>query len=390
MADLQDKICVIIPTYNNDRTLRKVIEGVLNYVKKEDIIIVNDGSTDGTSEILSQFNFGAEKLLKNEPNQGKGVALRKGFKKAHQLGYDYAITIDSDGQHYPEDLPLFFDAIKQHAGAVIMGSRSLGEAGAPRKSSFGNKFSNFWFKVETGISLPDTQTGYRAYPLHEVNKLRLFTRKFETEIEVIVKLAWNFVAFHPIKIQVKYDMEERVSHFRPFKDFFRISLLNTYLCTLAFLFYIPRLFFHNLKKKGLRLFLKELLSNPAESPQRKALSVGFGFFMGIVPIWGFQLLIGIPLAILFRMNKVLFIAAANISIPPMIPIIVFVSYWFGSFFVDQPFEITRIFDLDLDAIYANFKQYVMGAIVFAIAAFALGYLMTFFIITLKQKKPSGS
>lgn len=375
-----EDICVIIPTYNNEKTLARVIDGVLEYVDQSQLILVNDGSTDSTSEIIHSFNLSSDHILVNEPNKGKGYSLRKAFKLALELGFESAITIDSDGQHFPEDLVKFEEMNRKHPGAVIMGSRNLSEAGAPSKSSFGNKFSNFWFKVETGITLPDTQTGYRLYPLKPLQKVKLITSRFETEIEVIVKLAWRYVEFYPVAINVKYDMDERVSHFRPFKDFFRISVLNSYLCLLAWTFYLPRLILHRVKKKGIRKSLKEVLFDPTESRQTKALSIGFGFFMGIVPIWGFQLLVGIPLAILFKMNKVLFIAAANISIPPMIPIIVFVSYWFGSFFVEEPFEISRIFDLSLESITLNLKQYIIGSVLFALISFVIGYFATLLLI----------
>src|SRR6185312_8995913 len=136
-------------------------------------------------------------------------------------------------------------------------------------------------------------------------------------------------------IKVLYDMEGRVSHFRPFYDFSRISLLNTYLVTLTLLFYLPRRLLLKVYRKGIFSLIKEEAFNPAESNFTKAFSIGFGFFMGIFPVWGFQLLIGIPIAVLFRLNKVLFIAAANISIPPMIPVIIFLSYYFGSFFVQN-------------------------------------------------------
>ena len=96
------------------------------------------------------------------------------------------------------------------------------QEGVPKKSSFGNKFSNFWFWFETGIKLEDTQSGYRLYPLKTIPK-NYFTRKFEFEIEVIVRSAWNGVAVKNVPIKVLYDPSERVSHFRPFKDFTRIE-----------------------------------------------------------------------------------------------------------------------------------------------------------------------
>lgn len=241
------KICVLIPTYNNERTLKRVIDGVLQYTNN--IIIINDGSTDSTAQILENYSQ-LQHILVPE-NQGKGNALRQGFKKATALGYAYAITIDSDGQHFPEDIQVFVEALEQaeNKNLLLIGARNMSHESVPGKSSFGNKFSNFWFWFETGIKLTDTQSGFRLYPLKALNKLHFYTKKFEFEIEVIVKAAWNDVLVKNVPVQVLYDETERVSHFRPFKDFTRISILNTCL-VLILIFYIkPRDLFRKLKKK---------------------------------------------------------------------------------------------------------------------------------------------
>lgn len=367
--------CIIIPTYNNANTLKRVIDGVIKHGNTHNIIIINDGSTDNTSKILSDYRQFT--ILTNPTNQGKGISLRKAFKKAWELGYKNAITIDSDGQHYPEDISLFINAATENPGALIMGSRNMKQEGVPNKSSFGNKFSNFWFKIETGITLPDTQTGFRLYPLEPISKLKLFTTKFETEIELIVKLAWKKVEIIPTFINVLYDPEERVSHFRPFRDFTRISILNTYLVTLTLLYYLPVRVLNAIKKEALK---------QDESNLKKAGSVGFGVFMGIAPIWGFQLLIGIPLAIFFKLNKVLFITAANISIPPFIPIIIYISYLLGTPFFKNYINITSLKNLSLEAIHLNFMQYLIGAIILAISAGLISFLITLTLLKIVRKK----
>ncbi len=374
--------CVIIPTYNNERTLERVIREVLEYVPAECVIIVNDGATDSTPEILKAFENEVT-ILMNEVNKGKGYSLRKAFKFAKEKGYENALTIDSDGQHYPSDIPVLIEQALLCPGAVIMGSRNMEQEGVPQKSSFGNKFSNFWFKVETWITLPDTQTGFRIYPLKPLKKIWLFTNKFELEIEVIVKLAWRFVPFVAVPIQVKYDPSERVSHFRPARDFTRISILNTFLVLTALIWYYPRKLF------SVRTWnvIKHEAIKPEESNFRKALSIGFGFFMGIVPLWGFQLLIGIPLAILFRMNKVLFIAAANISIPPMIPFIIYGSFICGQLFLTGTTNTAQLTDLSLEAIRKNVYQYAIGACIFAIIAFIASFLVSFTLLKIFRKEP---
>jgi glycosyltransferase involved in cell wall biosynthesis len=367
--------CVLIPTYNNQKTLQRVIDGVLAYADGEDLIVINDGATDGTEQILSSY-AGRIHVLRNDSNQGKGFSLRKGFKEAIRLGYQNAITIDSDGQHLPGDIPLFLDAAIDHPGALLMGSRNMQQEGVPGKSSFGNKFSNFWFWFETGLTLPDTQTGFRLYPLEPLKKISLFTTKFETEIEVIVKLAWKDVPVVPLNIRVIYDKNERVTHFRPFRDFTRISILNTWLVILTLLWYLPRRIFLYVRKKGLWKLIRDEAVKPGESNASKAASIGFGLFMGIVPIWGFQLLIGIPLSIYFKMNKVLFIAAANISIPPMIPLIIFSSYKLGGLFYQNGAQLASVSDLTLESIHINFIQYLLGGCLLALATGAAGFLIS--------------
>ena len=368
--------CVLIPTFNNQKTLRRVIDGVLAY-SREDIIVINDGSTDDTASILATYG---EKIrvLTNEMNKGKGFSLRRGFEEAIRLGYKNAISIDSDGQHLPSDIPLFVEAALDNPDALLMGSRNMMQEGVPGKSSFGNKFSNFWFKFETGLTLPDTQTGFRLYPLDPIRNIRLFTSKFETEIEVIVKLAWRDVKIIPINIQVIYDSNERVTHFRPFRDFTRISILNTYFVILTLLYYLPRRLFFYIKKKGLWQIIKEEALKKNESNFSKAKSIGFGIFMGIVPIWGFQLLVGIPLSVYFRMNKVLFLAAANISLPPLIPFIIFGSYKFGGLFYKNGVQLDSFEDLTLESIHVNFVQYFLGGTLLAIfsglSAFGISWM----------------
>jgi glycosyltransferase involved in cell wall biosynthesis len=242
----QKKVCVLVPTYNNERTLVNVLTSILEYT--DQIIVVNDGSTDSTPALLTQFP--KVKVVSYLPNKGKGYALRTGFREAVQAGYDYAITIDSDGQHFAEDLPKFLKKLEDHPKAIIMGARNMDQSSVPGKSSFGHKFSNFWFQFETGRKLSDTQSGYRLYPVRLLKDIRFLTRKFEFEIEVLVTSSWKGIEVTEVPVRVFYaEKEKRVSHFRPFKDFTRISILNTVLVTIALLYIKPRDFLRGIKKK---------------------------------------------------------------------------------------------------------------------------------------------
>ena len=233
----QNKVCLVMPTYNNGNTLRDVLERVLNFCS--DIIVVNDGCTDHSAEILASFGEQIT-VVDYGRNQGKGYALKQGFKQALTMGFDYALTLDTDGQHFPEDIPLFVKALEEHPNALIVGSRNLNQENMPGGNTFANKFSNFWFKVQTGINLPDTQTGFRLYPLKQMPNLTLLTSRYEAELELLVSSAWRGIDLIPIKINVFYPKaEERVTHFRHFWDFFRISVLNTVLCFVAVFYGLP-------------------------------------------------------------------------------------------------------------------------------------------------------
>lgn len=384
------RACVIIPTYNNAATLAGVIKDVSGY--SNHIIVVNDGSTDNTAAIVQSFP--AVQFISYEKNAGKGRALRQAFKYATGKGYRYAITIDSDGQHFAKDLPLFLNKTEEDPGTLIIGARNMNQESVPGGSSFGNKFSNFWFKVETGISSPDTQSGYRLYPLEPLKKMRFITRKYEFEIEVLVRAAWKGVKVESVPVTVYYaPREERVSHFRPFRDFFRISILNTVLVLIAFLYIKPRDFIRTLfNKKKLGKLLNDHLFNTHQSPQLKAISVALGIFMGIVPIWGFQLVTAIFLAVLFNLNKPLVIIAANISIPPMIPVIIFLSYKMGAWWMGaNAMQISFSKAITLDSIKHNLLQYIYGSLSLAIVAgIAFGLLTLIFLKLTGKKQPAVS
>jgi glycosyltransferase involved in cell wall biosynthesis len=374
-----------VPTYNNAKTLTALLAELRLF--KTDIIVVNDGSTDNTAYILGQFP--EMYAVSYSPNKGKGFALRCGFREAVKRGYDYAISIDSDGQHFPKDIPAFLLALENNPGALIIGARNMDQSTVPSKSSFGHRFSNFWYRVETGISLPDTQSGFRLYPVSSLQSMRFVTRRFEFEIEVIVRAAWKGIPVIAVPVSVYYaPPEERVSHFRPFTDFTRISILNTLLVLITFLYIKPRDLLRRLflKQKWKEVFVDELF-DPAQSDSRKSVSVGFGIFMGILPIWGFQLVVAIFLAVLFRLNKGLVIVFANISIPPMIPLIIYASYRFGSFWMPGPaVPAFTTKSGGLSAIRYNFKQYLAGSISLALVSGVAAGLIAFILLRIFSKK----
>ena len=233
------RLCVIIPTYNNVRTIRQVVMDVRQYCRQ--VIVVDDGSTDGTSAALSSLSE-LITIVTCQPNGGKGHALVAGFRKAREMGFTHAITIDADGQHFADDIPVFIKQFDSHSDAIVVGARNLTEENMPRGNTFANRFSNFWFRLQTGIGLQDTQSGYRLYPLGALRGLGLITSRYEAELELLVFAAWAGTPIFSVPVKVYYPpADERVSHFRPVYDFVRISILNTVLCVLALVYGYPRM-----------------------------------------------------------------------------------------------------------------------------------------------------
>lgn len=391
----KNKTCVIIPTYNNARTLSQVIKDVYQYT--DQIIVVNDGSTDRTPDLLA--NYPDIQIISYDSNVGKGWALRESFKRASKLGYQNAITIDADGQHFANDLSGFLDACEQHPGALIIGSRNIQSEGMAAKSTFANKFSNFWFWVETGKTLPDTQSGFRLYPISRLQNMTFFTKKYEFEIEVMVRSEWKGIEIVPIPIQVYYPPEEeRVSHFRPMQDFTRISVLNTFLVLLTFTLVWPYKLGKYLLNNKFSVVVKEQLQKHNESNFKTSMALGFGIFMGIVPIWGFQMLVAAFLAHLFKLNKILVLAASNISLPPVIPFIVYFSFELGKLVVDEPvdFTIEMMYYLKQQVMEGHFYstlnefgysifQYVLGSLVLGLGLGALVFLFSMILLGIFNK-----
>ena len=379
----EQRCCVLIPTYNNEKTLEKVITDTLEYTNH--IVVVNDGSTDTTPQILEKFKE-IISVVNFEKNCGKGLALREGFKFALGKNYRYVISIDSDGQHYPEDLEAFLIKIKEQPDSLIIGARNMDQAHIPGKSSFGNKFSNFWFELETGIKMPDTQSGYRLYPIEKLKNIPFYTTRFEFEIEVIVKAAWAGISVIPMPVGVFYPTkEERVSHFRPTKDFFRISVLNTCLVPLAIVWHRPKKFIKELSVVRIKAYFKNAFFNKEESVLRKSLSVSLGIFFGIIPILGFQVISAIAASHILKLNKAIVLVAINISLPPMIPVLVYASFKTGELIThtQSTFTFRHISSKNIET---DAYLFLIGSCCFAVLfAFLMG-LITYATLTLIRNK----
>lgn len=396
--EISDKLsCVVlIPSYNNAITLLNVIEQTLEYCNN--IIVVNDGSTDSTQQILENKqkeinnttanNKVRQKLeiISYTKNRGKGHALKLGIEWAIINNFSYLISIDSDGQHYPKEIKLFLEQIQQTPHSLIIGARNLNAENMPSKNTFANKFSNFWYKVETGQTLVDTQSGFRLYPLEQLKGMKFLSPRYEFEVEVIVKAAWRGINVINIPIKVYYPpAEERISHFKPLRDFTRISILNSVLVLIALFYYYPLVFFRSLTIKNIKEFIDLQIIHSKETNTKISLSIALGIFCGIIPIWGYQMIVAALLAYLLKLNKVISLIASNISIPPMIPLILYLSLYTGGKILNLPTFIP-LGEINLQSISGSLLQYIVGSVLLAIISGCTLGLLSFIILSIFRKR----
>lgn len=216
------KICVAIPTYNHSERLQEIIDTLPS---KMSAIVVDDGSFPPIS-----LKPGSADILRFEKNAGKAEALKAAFRLAQSRGFTHAITIDADGQHPPSMVPDFAAAAEKFPECLILGVRDFDNSAAPPARKYMNKFSNFWFRAETGIKLRDTQCGYRCYPLERISRLKLDFGGFVFEAELLVKAAWAGIGIREIPIPAIYDKASLAgSRYKPIADTAKFAAMNAKL-----------------------------------------------------------------------------------------------------------------------------------------------------------------
>lgn len=217
-------IAIVIPTFNNRLTLRAVAEKAA--ASGLPVLVVNDGSTDGGPEALAGL---AVARVDFPVNKGKGAAILAGAEWAEANGFTHIITVDADGQHDPADIPGFVEMIKKDPLSIVVGDRQFREA-APFSSRFGRKWSNMWLWITCGRSVRDSQSGFRGYPVAALRKVVCCGRKYDFEVEILVRSVWAGIDITSIPISVHYsDETKKASHFDPFMDNLRISKAYTRL-----------------------------------------------------------------------------------------------------------------------------------------------------------------
>ncbi len=316
-----DEILVVIPVYNHAATLREVVEGALD--AHERVLVVDDGSTDLGGGVLDGLPV---RIVRHEKNRGKGAALRTAAHEAQSMGATHIITLDADGQHNPAEIERFLHAVEEHPEAVLVGKRDFQAAGAPVSRRFGRAFSNFWFRVQTGRSIGDSQSGFRAYPLDVLLHLPLREKGFAFEIEVLVRAAWAGVDVRDVDVSVAYPPQNMyVSHFHLLWDNMRLALLNTRLSMRSMLPWpharLPGASGED--RSGVSILrpilsLRILMKGDA-SPGRLAAAAALGVFLGALPLIGFHTVAILFSAGFMRLNRIAAVAASQLCMPPFVP-----------------------------------------------------------------------
>lgn len=215
------KTCVVIPTYNESRTIGDLV----NKIRQQnlEVLVVDDGSQDNTFQI-AQDN--GAKVLRNSSNMGKGVSLIKGFHYAMANDFDAVITMDGDGQHRCEDIPYFIRLAKYSVSSMFIGNRMFQRQSMPAIRVLTNKFMSWLVSRVSGQEIPDTQCGFRLIKKDVLKKIRLQSSKFEIESELIIKAARSGFKIETVPIKTIYNNEK--------------SRINPLIDTLRFFHFIIR------------------------------------------------------------------------------------------------------------------------------------------------------
>jgi uncharacterized protein (DUF2062 family) len=361
--------------------LRDVVTRALKV--HDQVLVVDDGSTDAGANVLQGLGV---QILRHPGNRGKGAAIVTAAREARRLGMSHIVTMDADGQHDPADFLGFLPLMKKHPHAIVVGKRILKGPNVPKGRRFHRGFSNFWFRVQTGRPIGDSQSGYRAYPIVVFEKLKLREKHYTFEVEVLVKAAWAGVELLDLDIPVYYPpARDRVSHFRLFMDNLRLTDLNTRLTIRSMIPWPhPKIRPTAGTKEKITLFhpirsLRRLMTGE-NSPARLGAAGALGVFLGTLPLIAFHTMAILFAAGYLRLNKIAAVAASQLCMPPLVPALcIEVGYFVrhGKFLTEVSLE-----TLGYQALERIF-EWVIGSLLFApvLAALVGGvvYIMAFFV-----------
>lgn len=218
---MEPKLAIVIPAYNEAPTIGGIVERAL--AVNDTVIVVDDGSVDDTAAIVTRYPV---TLIRNPENSGKAASLVAGMDRALEAGVDIVATMDGDGQHRPEDLPLLLETAARNPRCIVIGSRLWDRQAFPRERYIGNRIADFWISWACGQRVQDSQSGFRLYPravLETVEVPHGPGRGFVFESEVLIEAARAGFPSVCARIPALYEGTlMRASHLRPLRDVSRI------------------------------------------------------------------------------------------------------------------------------------------------------------------------
>lgn len=208
------KVCIVIPVYNESQNLGSLLVKLKG--QKPDVLVVDDGSSDGCSDIAKKYTG---TVIRNDAQQGKGYSLKVGFNYALQKGYDGVLTMDGDGQHEPDDIPKFLKEAARLKSCIVNGNRMESAKNMPFIRLLTNRFMSFMISSVCRQKIPDTQCGYRYISADVLQALVFESNGFEIETEILIKASKKGFTIVSVPIRTIYQGE--VSHIHPIRDTIR-------------------------------------------------------------------------------------------------------------------------------------------------------------------------
>ena len=375
-----DAVWCVVPVYNNGATVWAVAEGCRKHL--EHVLVVDDGSTD--VEVAALFADTDIEVLAHPENRGKGAALLSALEYARQRGAQWMVTVDADGQHNPDDLPAFFPRIGNNPSSILVGARDFSVPDVPGGSKFGRRFSNFWIRLESGATVSDSQSGFRAYPVELLSQMHFRGGRYDFEVEVLSKAVWYGLSIKDVPITVFYPpKEERISHFDQWRDNLRLTHRHAMLMSRRLLPWPHRKLvkpgetdWRNMvrhPRKFMALLLKE-----NSSPVELGVAAGVGILLATLPLIAFHTVAILYVATKLKLNRLLALNVQHLCAPPFVPL---ACIWLGFYLRSGGW----IGSEDLRSMASNLPQYfldwfvgslvlapllglVVGLLVFRIAA----------------------
>jgi glycosyltransferase involved in cell wall biosynthesis len=358
------RCCCVIPVFNHAATAPAVIERTRAVMR--DVLVIDDGSED--IDLKEHYAGTGVEVIRHPRNMGKGAAILTAIRTLAPRGYDCMITLDADAQHDPEDIPRFLAVLEKNDWTLVVGVRDFSVPNVPGRSKFGRAFSNFWFLVETGKKISDSQSGFRAYPLQYVSRIKCSSLHYTFETELLTRCMWAGLDLAEVPIFTHYDPPgERVSHFHPFRDNLRMTWLHT------------RLVLRRLVPFG----VKKLRETPREFPRlwkpkelwawlvkenTSSLGLAFSAFVGallaVYPLYGVCTITILYVASRLHLNKAMAVMAQHPFQPPVCPVVCIELGYFlrhGKFLLPEDLN----FHSTVREIHLRWFEWLLGSIILA-------------------------